>query len=465
MNKVLSVSFGVGVSVLLAFTPVKAQEQLSLSDAIQIGLERNYDIRIEDKTVEIAGNNNSWGEAGRYPSLNLNLNQNNSITDNVETASPFALLGEIKNSSLSPGVQLNWTIFNGLQANISKNRLEELQRQSEGNASVVVANTIESIILGYYNVLLQRERLNELQNQLNLSRDEYNYIVTKAELGGAVTADLLLEENNYLSDSALVINQELVYRNALRQLNFLIAEPEPEKEYEFTDPLQVELIEYDFEDLAARLDRDNVDLRKQYISQKVLTYDLQLARATRLPKLDFIAGYTNNQSRVNLRNTSLPQTQSDGTRVLIPGSDIFPDPLNSITNTTFGNFALTFNLFNGGRVNRAIQNAVISEDIGNVRLEKLRSELYRDLKQEYDRYNTRRLVYGINARKREGTAQNLDLSAEKFRNGSINSFDYRTVQINDLAAAFQELQAVYNLIEAKVGLMRLTGGLISEYKD
>jgi hypothetical protein len=41
------------------------QEQLSLSDAIQLGLSNNFGIRIEKVNQQIASNNNTWGEAGR----------------------------------------------------------------------------------------------------------------------------------------------------------------------------------------------------------------------------------------------------------------------------------------------------------------------------------------------------------------------------------------------------------------
>ena len=59
---------------------------------------------------------------------------------------------------------------------------------------------------------------------------------------------------------------------------------------------------------------------------------------------------------------------------------------------------------------------------------------------------------------------NVDISTEKFRNGSINSFNFRTVQNNQLIAGIQELQSMYDLIDSRVTLMRLTGGIIEVYK-
>ncbi|MEM9327226.1 MAG: TolC family protein, partial [Bacteroidota bacterium] len=129
-------------------------------------------------------------------------------------------------------------------------------------------------------------------------------------------------------------------------------------------------------------------------------------------------------------------------------------------NANFGlNFAVSFNLFDGGRVNRAIKEAIIREDIGNLQTDQLKASLSRDLVQALDQYKVRKQIYDINERRYQSAEQNLRISEEKFRNGTINSFDYRTVQNNQLSAAIVNLQSTYNLLESQVQLLRLTGGL------
>ena len=124
---------------------------------------------------------------------------------------------------------------------------------------------------------------------------------------------------------------------------------------------------------------------------------------------------------------------------------------------------MSFTLFDGNRINRAIRNAVVQEDIGNIRVDQLKKTIQRDLATAYDQYLVRKQLLAINQRRREAAEINLQNSEEKFRNGSINSFDFRDVQNNYLSAAILELQAIYNLIDSKVTLMRLTGGLVREY--
>ncbi|MEM7552061.1 MAG: TolC family protein [Bacteroidota bacterium] len=428
-----------------------SQEPLSLADAIRIGLERNYDIQIEHKNVEIAANNNNWGEAGRYPTLSANLNQNNTFT-NIDNPASF-LAGDIQNNAINPTANLNWVLFDGFRARISKSRLENLQAQSSGNSAIVISNTIQAIILGYYLVILEEERFDAFEKQLRLSRDRYNYQKIRFDLGGLVTSDLLQEELNYLTDSINLINQELLVENSRSNLNTLLSE-DPEKEFIFTDKMQPDLDDYTYDDLRTKMFSGNVDLKTQYLSQAVLRDDFLIARSERYPDLNFNAFYDYNSNRQDLGGASLAG-----------GAPIEEPVTTAITRTIGANFTVSFTLFNGGRINRAIQNASINENIGNLRTENLKNSLSRDLAQALDRYRTRKLVFGISERQKEVAIQNLDVSNEKFKTGSINSFDYRTVQNANLTAEVQRLQSVYNLIDSKVELLRLTGGLIKQFEN
>ncbi len=92
--------------------------------------------------------------------------------------------------------------------------------------------------------------------------DKYNHVKVKSEVGSAVSSDLLLEENNYLNDSTNYINQQLVSRSALRNLNVLLAEPDPNKVYNLTDSLNLEIRDFELDELYSKLTKGNIDLKK-----------------------------------------------------------------------------------------------------------------------------------------------------------------------------------------------------------
>ena len=66
------------------------QDSLSLKKAIEIGLQKNFDIQLTQRNVAINQIMNSWGEAGSLPQININAGQNNSISDQRNNPISFA---------------------------------------------------------------------------------------------------------------------------------------------------------------------------------------------------------------------------------------------------------------------------------------------------------------------------------------------------------------------------------------
>jgi len=201
-----------GISLLL-LAGVRGQDQvLTLSRALEEALENNYGLIISRSDLQVAQINNNWGTAGRYPTIGFDASDNNNyeLTDGIYT------------NRLSAGVGLNWVLFDGFRVNITKSRLENLEELSSGVLALQVESTIQDIILSYYQVLLQKEQLKVLDIIMKLSEDRYQYELKKQSLGGSVTYNVLQAKNTYLTDKALHMNQEMLVRNSVRNLNFMM---------------------------------------------------------------------------------------------------------------------------------------------------------------------------------------------------------------------------------------------------
>jgi outer membrane protein TolC len=441
------------ITLLFVFTsflvlPLSAQEKLSLADAIERGLANNFDILLEKKKIDIAKTNNSWGEAGRYPTIDLSLGQSNSVRNSNNPIAFFT--GDVLTNSLDPRVDLKWTIFNGFKVKMSKNRFENLQKESQGNASIVIENTVQNLILAYYKAALEQKRIAVLTKTLTLSRDRYTYTKFKKELGSAVSSDVLLEETSYLTDSLNLINQELAFRDAVRNLNVILAEKEVDKMYQLTNELVFEWQDYKLSELQDKLLNNNVNLKKQYLSQEIARNDLAIAKTSLLPTLSLSSSFFNNRQSQDLSNTTLVN-DTTGRFSLYPKS--------ATTTYSFG-LNLSFRIFNGGQVKRAIQKANINIDMNNFQVEKLQQSLNKDLSAAYDRYYAMKQLLDIAQRNTKVAEKNLEIFNERFKTGVINSFDYRKVQNTFINNIYNELNATYNAISSKTNLVRLTGGIL-----
>jgi len=421
--------------IILAGTGLFAQEELSLAKAIQTGLVNNYQIRIIKKDLEIAKNNDSWGLAGRYPNITIGINQYNMAGDDQN--------GQYFSNTVAPNINLNWMIFDGYAVSINKAKLAEVYNLSDGMVQLVVQNTLMGIILAYYKSLLEQEKLQVLGELLKLSSDRYKYESLRKEIGSAVTFDLLQAENSYLADSANYLLQEMNYNNALRDLNLLIG-VDIEEAFELTDEFSVERKDFDYLTLETKMFSDNINLKNQYINQTLLTKDVELSKNNRLPSLSLNTGSNYLGARYNYENI---------------------DPTTLSNYDFYLNFSLNFNLYNGGNIKRAIQNAIITEEQGDIEIEEMQQTLKNDLAFALNFYDVRKQLYNVAEIGVESATLNLQIATEKFRAGTINSFNFRDVQLIYLNAALGRLETIYNLILSETELQRLTGGIISEYQN
>jgi outer membrane protein len=414
-----------------------AQQSLTLNEAIERALKNNFQIKIAKANVEIAANNNTIGQAGMLPSLNYNLLSNNSynVVDN-----PAAFLrGEFLLNSLRNNVDLSWTIFNGFRAHIEKDRLEKLVDLSMGNAAVVVENTIQGTILSYNLALLEKERLEVMRGVLQLSRDRFNYVRERQKLGTAGTFDLLVVKNNMLSDSTAFLMQQINYNNSLRELNLILAEDVSAKLIPVDALAPVNQL-YDFENLRQKMLSNNSTLRNQFINLEILRKEVSLVSRERMPRLNLNSGTNFSDNRVNHENFRGRGEARD----------------------YYVNFSLSFNLYNGGRTRNAIQNARISEQILTLTNNEMEQSMINRLYSLHELYNARTAILSLSKENYQSAEVNLKLAEDRFRGGTITSFEYREVQLNYMNSAQAYLSSIFDQIETHTELLRLTGGIISE---
>lgn len=435
MKKLLTIFCLISANFLLA------QDSLSLSDAIKIGLEKNYDIQLSQKNISINQLLNSWGEAGALPKVSLNSGQNNSIMDQINPASFFDTLN-LESNSINGTIALNWTIFNGFSVKANKLKLEQLVAQSEGTATLAIENTIHGIILSYYQVKLQIEQLTLLSNVLTLSRQKYKQQKSKSDLGLGVKLDLLQFESAYLTDSSNLILQELSFKNSFRNLNLIMGE-EIDKNWILSTEIEPKYNMYNYSDLKKDMLSNNTNIKNQFINISLLKQDIQMAKSAYYPIINLNAG--SNLEKSILRSSLFPGQSSKG------------------ENTNYyANFTLSFKLFDGGKVRRGIKALEIQNEINDIQSAQIVAQLTQELSNTFDLYNTRLKIFEINKKAFTVAQENFNIAKLRENNGIINSFTLRDIEMAYLSAGLVLFQSSYNLLESNATLLKLTGKIIQE---
>ncbi|MEJ6753732.1 MAG: TolC family protein [Flavobacteriales bacterium] len=418
-----------------------SQDSLSLSKAIEIGLEKNYDIRLTLKNVEIKRVFNSWGEAGRLPQININAGQNNSISDqrnNPISFAPFLFLS----NDVSGGLAMNWTLFNGFAVKANKTKLEQLELQSENTATLAIENTIHGIILAYYQAKMQKEQLSLLSNIMTLTKEKYNQQQVKSDLGIGVKFDLLQFEGNLYTDSSNKILQNLAQRNAVRNLNLIMGE-EVNKEWILSSEIKPDLNIKQLESLKKEMISNNTNIKNQYINIALTQQDISLAKSQFYPVVSFNSGFNSSVGVLNTNDVNSPISNAQSKNL-----------------NYYGNFTLNFKLYDGGKVKRGIKALELQNEVDQLRTSQMIDQLNYELTNVYELYLTRLQIFELTKKAFFVSKDNLDIGKLKEQSGLINSFNFRDIQMAYLASGVSLYQASYDLLESNATLLKMTGKII-----
>ena len=430
------------ISILFFFPLVFfSQDSLSLSKAIEIGLEKNYDIRLTLKNVEINKIFNNWGEAGRLPQVNINAGQNNSISDQRNNPISFAPYLFLSND-VSSGLAMNWTIFNGFAVRANKTKLEQLELQSENTATLAIENTIHGIILAYYQAKMQKEQLTLMNNVMTLSKEKYNQQQVKSNLGIGVKFDLLQFEGNLYTDSSNKVLQNLAQRNATRNLNLIMGE-DVDKEWNLTSEIKPDLNTKDLSTLKKEMLSNNTNIKNQYINIALTQQDISLAKSQFFPVINFNSGFNSSVGVLNTNDVNSPISNAQSKNL-----------------NYYGNFTLNFKLYDGGKVRRGIKALELQNEVDQLRTSQMIDQLNFELTNVYELYLTRLQIFELTKKAFLVAKDNMDIAKLKEESGLINSFNFRDIQMAYLSAGVALYQASYDLLESNATLLKMTGKII-----
>lgn len=430
--------------ILLLFPNlVFAQNELSLMDAIQLAMWQNYEIQISAKNQKINEINNNWGNAGALPRISLSAKKEEALSDQSKNPASF-IQEKLRSASISGNANVSWTLFNGFAIRANKEKLDNLEKISSNNALLTIENTIQGVILQYYNCILQKERLNLLQKVTNLAENRLQYEKEKYSIGASSKIDVLQIENAMLTDSSNIILQKINYTNAIKNLNLTLG-ADIETNWIFTDKIDTKINIFNYEDLKNSTLANNTNIKNQYYNIELSKQDIKLAMAPFYPIISINSGAAYNESTYDIGDLA----------------NIMENTGMSIN--YFANFSVNFRIFDGGKLYQNIRSLKIQKEINNLELEKAKREVLYQLSLTNNKYNNLITIYNLNKKAFEIAETNYKLATDKENLGIINSFILRDIEIAYINSGINAQQSAYNLMESKIALLKITGGIIQHF--
>jgi len=434
---------------LLSFCGVHAQELLSKEAALAQTLDSNFGIQMTRNANEIVKNNSEFLNAGFLPNVSVSGGTNYAASDSEiafpgqvqEDGSPRLNLSLDNQESqrYNAGVNVNYTLFDGLGRKYNYKRLKEQYALSELQLRETIEQTILQLFSVYFDVARLTETTANLEKTLEVSKQRQKRAESAFAFGQSNKLAVLNAQVDVTNDSInlLQIKQEL--DNAKRDLNLIINQPietafEVDTDLTFVPAIQIE----QWLETAAQF---NVRLLQQERNRQLNAYDLKVSQSGYLPTVGLVGSY----------GWNLNQS---------PASAFFPGTNNTTLSLGLG-ASISWNLFDGGRTITQIKNAKIAIENQKLQEEETQLTFERDLSNAKQNYQNAINIYTIQQKQVETATYNFERSEAQYRLGSITAIEFRQAQINFRNAQIQRAAAKYQAKLAELNLIQISGQLLN----
>jgi outer membrane protein len=420
--------------LLLLAGNLQAQERLSLEQAVQLALENNFDIKLNKNDVEQAKNNVSRANAGMLPVVTGNFSTNNTVSNTKQTLSSGQTQERTgaKNSNLAYGPVLNWQVFDGFEMFARYDRLKELEQLGEANFKLAVQNTLADVINNYYDLVSQQQQIKALSGALDISRLRLKNSNNRFKIGKAAKLEVLAASVDLNADTTNLLRQIDVYRSTKIRLNELLAR-EISTEFKVSDTIIIgnNLLLNELQSSASQL---NPNLQSALINRRIAEINLKAVKANRYPDVNISSGYNFSKSTSELGFAR--------------------------TSTGRGlNYGLTasINIFNGYLQRRNEKNASLQIENSKLQFDKITQNITSQITSLYQTYQTNLELVRLEQENLGVAKQNMDITLEKFRIGSVAPLEFREAQRNYIDANARFTNSQFEAKLAEIALLQLSG--------
>lgn len=421
---------------LLCFLKIDAQPILTLEEAVKIALENNYDIRIAGNNSKISQADNTIGNAGMLPSVTATVVDNNGIQNLSQTRADGTTtsLNNAKNNSLTYGANLGWTIFDGFTMFARRDQLRELEKLGEVRLKQTILQKVSDVMAIYYDLVQQQQQLSALDTTIVISKQRLELARNRYTIGKASKLETLNAEVDLNTDTTTLLRQKELYARTKIALNEQLAR-DTKIDFKVVDQIEIDN-QLVLANLSNSAQKQNPEVEALVISKRVSELQLQQIKGNRYPSVRVNTGYNFAETQSDLGFTT--QTSSRG--------------------LTYG-FSASLNIFDGFNQHRNEKVAKLQIENSQLAIEQQSKNLESQLGSAFQTYQTNLELLQLEEKNEAIAKQNLDITLEKFRIGTITTLEFRTAQLNYINAKVRYTGTQYQAKLSEIALKELAGNL------
>lgn len=423
------------IALLCGLTPLHSQPTMTLSEALALGLERNYGIRIAANEARIPALTNSLGEAGFLPTLTAGAGADR-IQSDIEFFEDDQSQG--KGSALEfvydAELALSWTLFDGFQMFTNKKHLHLLEEMGSTKAQITIENIVSDITNAYLEVVGLTRRLEASKNNLEISQERERIARTKLDLGSGSEYDLLVAQTDLNADRSAIIRQEADLLSARLEL-FRLLQLEADNNWVITGDIDTSNMQT-LNELRKEVAENNPELAAARLQSSAKTLELRKIQQSRLPTVEARAALFYNSEELR----TSPLTRENNTGYYLGLGARLP-------------------LFDGFAKKRAAATARIEMENSQLQQEELSAAIDMHLIKTWENYQNSRQLYHLENQNLELANRTLTIALERFRLANITSIELREAQRSLINTENRLIDALFETKIYETELRRLSGSL------
>lgn len=414
----------------------QGQELLTVEEAVRIALENNYEIRIASNELDIDKEGISIGNAGMLPTLGAVFNSNNSTQNSSQTRADGNTieLDDARNNNINYGVVMDWTLFDGFRMFARYDQLKELEKLGEAQLQQTILAKVSDVMITYYDLVQQQQQLVALDSTIVISNQRLTLADNRFTIGKASKLEVLNAQVDMNTDQTMQLRQEELFRNTKIRLNQILAR-DIKNDFRVIDeiPVEEDLFLPELEKLALE---QNPQLQAQIIANNIAKLELKQVKAGRYPTIVANTGYQFSESESSLGFISFGKSRG----------------------FNYG-FSARMNIFDGFNQNQNEKIAKIQIENSELVIEQQELDLQTQLGTTYQTYLTNISLIELERNNEAIARENLDITMEKFRIGTIPTIEFRTAQLNYINAIVRHSNARFQAKLSEISLREFAGNL------
>ena len=434
-----------GFSFIISFIVLSyllVGQTVSLNECLRIGLEQNFDIRIIRNNQLISDRNVTWGNAGLLPTVDATSgynikrdNTNQTLSDGAEQISRR----DNNTESLNASVNLNWTLFDGFNAQTNYKKLNELKRVGELNTQLTIENFIANLSAEYYNLVQETMRMENLKFAVQLSREQLRIVEARYQIGSFSRLDLQQARVDFNADSSRLIRQYEKLNTSRIKINELMG----------INDVETPVVAADTSIIVKPLES------KEVMWNNVLSSNTLLL----LSEKDIVISELNLKNIVSKYYPYLRLNTGYGFSYFNYDLGVYDNQRNWGPNV---GVTVGINIFDGFNKRREQKNA--RTRIENTKLEKdqMRLSLKSDFTNMWQSYRNNLELLKLENENVENARENYQIAMERYKLGDLAGILLREAQNSLLEAEERLVSAQFNIKLNEIYLLQISGK-ITEY--